>query len=171
MPKNWSASHVFFIFAVLFSLSLLRGPTDLLICGAAYAFVDAFVLPKSVSVKSIFPLGMLFLFLLILSEVPEKVYTATLYYTVRGLIVFRSLMLLLSEVQESEEKTSKALIATVVGFALELSLVAVLLYSSFKHVDPTVLKWVGFLSLKGLLVLTGPLIYQRLSFKNGEVIS
>ena len=142
----------------------------MVICGAVYAFVDAFILPKTLSMRAIFPLTMLFLFLLILSEAPEKVYTLTLYYTVRLLIVFRSLLLLLADIRDTEEKISKAAIFAITGLAVELGLVAVFLYSAFKPVDPVFLKSVGFLSLKVLLVSTIPLVYQRLNFKNGEAV-
>ncbi len=170
MPAKLSVSHVFFLFAVLFSLFLFRSPVEMVICGAVYAFVDAFVLPRRLSMGAIFPLSMLFLFLLILSETPERLYTLTLYYTVRLLIVFRSLLLLLGEIRDSEEKTSKAALLAISGFAVELGFVAVFLYSAFKPVDPSLLKAVGFLSLKVLLVSSIPLVYQRLNFKNGEVI-
>ena len=138
--------------------------SELVVSGAIYSFVYAFNFNR-ISVKSVFPLVMLFLFLIVLSEVPERAYTLTLIFTVRLLVVFRGLMLILTQIQNADAPASKSELGFVVGLTIELALLAVLLYSTFKFLSPELLKTVHFLSLKLFLVFSMPLIFQRLSFK------
>ena len=171
MVKKVSTSLVFFLFCFVFSILLFHSQSEAILSGVIYSFVYAFRFHRDISVKALFPLIMLFIFLLVLTEAPERAYTLTLVYTVRLLILFRGLMLILNQIQNSETKVPKTEFIFILGTTIELGLVGILLYSTFKVLGFQFLQTVHFLSVKLFLLFSGPLIYQRLSSKHEQTHS
>lgn len=166
MTKKWSLPFLFFGFCILFSGLLFQFHSEAVLSGVIYSFVYAFRFRQDLKLKEAFPILMLFLFLMILIETPERAFTFTLIYTVRVLIVFRGLLLLLVRIQNLKAKVPNSDLISVLGLTTELAIVSTFLYACFKFVDPSILHRLHFLSLKVFLICSIPLIFQ--SFRSSD---
>ena len=153
MTKYFNPFWIFSFFAAVFGLLYGWSPSEGVLVPSFYAALFAFRLPRELKPKDLFPLIMLFLFLLILSEAPTRLFTSSLIYAAQGLILFRGLLLVLVQIQNQKEKVKKETLLFISGLSFEFILVAIMLYSTFKSVSPIVLTDVRLLRVAPLLLL------------------
>ncbi len=151
MAKYLNSFWVFSAFAVIFSVLFGFSPSEVSLVTAFYAAVFAFRLPRDVTAKALFPIGMLFLFLVVLSEAPVRLFTPSLIYAAEGLVLFRGLLILLNQIQNQKEKIGRDTTLLVIGLCFEFALTAIFLYSTFKFVSIETLSYARILRLAPLL--------------------
>lgn len=125
--------------ALLCGLLYLRTPDPSLLLGVVYGSALSMRLPLSLSVRDLFPLVMLFIFLLVLNESPTRLFTVSLIFTTRALIVFRGMIITLVQIQSSKKSVEKNQVTWVTGLTFEFLLSAILVYSTFRPVMPEIL--------------------------------
>ena len=139
MPKTLRTSWVFLTFSLLCGLLYLRTPEESLLLGLLYGAALSLRLPRGLSPREIFPLLMLFLFLMVLALSPTRLFTFSLIYTTRALILFRGLIVTLSRIQSSKSSTQKSEVTWSIGLTLEFFVSAIFVYSTFRPANPEVL--------------------------------
>ena len=144
MPKSFRTSWVFTTLMMICGLMYFRSHDESLLLGVIYGAALALRLPKQLSVRELFPLVMLFLFLLVLSEAPTRLFTFSLIYTTRALILFRGLIVSLAAIQSRDTETERKEDTWTVGLTLEFILSTILVYSTFRPVSVDTLKIVQF---------------------------
>ena len=132
----------------------MRSPEVSLLLGMVYAAVFSLRLPERLSARELFPVVMLFLFLIILASSPPRLFTISLIYTVRALLTFRAMIITLQLIQNSKNGTDKQTFAWVVGLAIEFMCSAILVYSTFRPVAPSILEADQFVAGGLLMVLS-----------------
>jgi hypothetical protein len=150
MPKSFRTYWVFLPLSLLCGLLYLRTPEESLLLGLLYGAA----LSKDLTPREIFPLLMLFLFLMVLAETPARLFTFSLIYTTRALILFRGLIVSLAKIQTSKTETDKSQITWCVGMSLEFFVSAIFVYSTFRPANPEVLAISGHLLGSTLMVFT-----------------
>jgi hypothetical protein len=142
MPKSFRTSWVFTILSILCALMyFLRAHDESLLLGALYAAALSVRLPKQLTVRELFPLFMLYVFLFVLSEAPTRLFTFSLIYTTRALILFRGLVVSLAAIQSHDGPTERKELTWTLGLTLEFILSTILVYSTFQ---PISLRHFGF---------------------------
>jgi hypothetical protein len=120
--------------------------------GLLYGAVLSIRLPKDLSMRELFPLVMLFLFIMVLAWAPTRLFTFSLIYTTRALIVFRGLIAVLNRIQAAKGPTEKNQITLTIGFTLEFMVSAIFVYSTFRPVSPDVLAVGSHILGSGLMI-------------------
>jgi hypothetical protein len=82
--------------------------------------------------RELFPVGMLILFLFVLTEIQWRPITATLFYTAGGLLVLRAILLLLTRLRTSSKALPKMIYFFVMGAAFEMMIDAYKVYLTFR---------------------------------------
>ena len=146
MLKSIGNSWVFLILSLVCGFLAFHHPfaKESLLLGLIYASAFSLRFPKDLSVRELFPVLMIFLFLIVLSEVPFQSFSLLLLFTTRALILFRGL--LISAMRLKKQGTWK------IGLSLELILSVVLVYSRFKPVPSLVLEY-GQNTLGSILII------------------
>jgi hypothetical protein len=139
MPKTFRTSWVFLPLSLICGLLYLHTPQESLILGLLYGAALSLRLPKEISPREIFPLLMLFLFLMVLAETPQRSFTFSLAYTTRALILFRGLIVTLARIQTSKAPTERSQATWALGLTLELFVTAIFVYSTFRPANPEIL--------------------------------
>jgi hypothetical protein len=129
-----------------------RSRDESLLLGVVYAAALAVRLPKQLTVREVFPLCMLYLFLLVLSEAPTRLFTFSLIYTTRALILFRGLVVSLAAIQSHDGPTERKELTWTLGLTLEFILSTILVYSTFQPISPTTVS-VVLTGIGGVLML------------------
>jgi len=97
---------------------------------------------------------MLFLFLMVLAEAPTRLFTYSLIYTTRTLILFRGLIVSLNRIQASKEPMPRSEVTWATGLTVEFFVSAIFVYSTFRPANPEVLAVGGHLLGSTLMVFT-----------------
>ena len=153
MLKAFRSEWIFFAFTAVFSLFLFRTHEEAILCGLLYSALLGFRISPLAKARDLFPLGMLFLFLIVLTQIPPRQFTTSLLYTVRSLILFRTLVLELNAIQTAKSPSSKSALPWIIGLMVSLFASAVLLYSTFKPVSEGVLSAEHYLLAAPLMIL------------------
>ncbi|MBC7398257.1 MAG: hypothetical protein H7333_12515 [Bdellovibrionales bacterium] len=153
MMKAFRLQWIFFAFTLIFSVFLFRSMEEGVLCGVLYAALLGVKLPHDLRPRDLFPLVMLFLFLMVITLIPQRLFTASLMYTVRSLILFRALVATLNGIQGSKRATPKAAIAWIAGLTLSLGASALLVYSTFRPVGEPLVHFAHYFVFAPLMVL------------------
>lgn len=169
MLKPHLVHGIFFFFGILFSLLLFKSADEAVLCGLVYATALGLNLSSHTRPRDLFPLVMLFLFLIVLTQVPVRQFTSSLIYTVRGLILFRALVLCLSEIQASQFPTPQSTLAWIGGLSLSFTATVLLIYSSFKPVTEDALALAHHFVLAPVIILGALSVGLRISQTRKQV--
>jgi hypothetical protein len=157
MPKTFPTALVFLTLSLFCGLLYaFRSPEEGLLFGLLYGAVLALKLPKTSVVRELFPLVMLFLFLIVLSQAPTRLFTFSLIYTARALILFRGMIMLLLQLQNKHAAFERKDWSGVLGFAAEFALTVVFAYSTFQPVGIDTLNF-AHIALGGTIMVLSSL--------------
>lgn len=165
MMKKLNPGHLFLALSLPFAYFLLRSPSEALWSGLIYSLSYAIYFHRPLRPRVLFPLGMLFIFLLVLTQVPEKAFTNSLVITVQVLIAFRGLLLAMMEMQKSKESLHYSRILFVAGLSVEFGMNAFLLWSTFRVSGASLLVPMSWLHLRVITFVTVPYLVQRIRTK------
>jgi hypothetical protein len=150
---------VFAPFSAAFALSIAyRGAVEGFLAGLVFSAFLALRFRAPLPPRRLFPLLMLFLFLLGIGHTPSRDFIPTLSYTTEALLSLRLLLLVLEEVRDREHGRSAPAGGLVPVFALlvETLVSAGLSVSTFRLIDPALLQVLHLAHLR--VVLAGALV-------------
>ncbi len=153
MLKAYRPDLIFFVFSAVFAVLLFRSTEEAVICGTLYAALLGYKLSAETRPRDLFPLAMLFLFLIVLTQIPPRLFTASLIYTVRSLILFRALIVSLNEIQLSKASTPRSSIAWISALTVSLFASALLVYSTFRPVPEALIHFAHYFVAAPLMII------------------
>ena len=144
---------IFYPFTAIFAGAYFAfGRADSMIAGAVLSAIAGFRIPGRVPPKKVFPLFMVFLFLLVIGVLPYKATTGTLIHTATFLLSFRILILLLTSIQSAARPVDRSSLSLIFALVLQGFVSLFLVFSGFKLFSAPVLSVLLILNLKVLAV-------------------
>lgn len=141
MKTNLKPLWVFAPIFAAFALSAwMRGPTEGFQAGMVFSGFLAFYFQEEISARRLFPIFMLFLFLLGIGHTPSREFIPTLSFTAEALIALRLLLLVMSRIQERTGPVSPGIWVLISGLIVEIGASAGLAASTFRFISPWILQ-------------------------------
>jgi hypothetical protein len=157
----WVFAPIFAAFAVS---SGFRGASDGFQAGLVFSGFLALRFREKLSVRRLFPIFMLFLFLLGLGHTPSRDFVPTLSFTAEALIALRLLLLVLGGIQTRTRPVSPGTKVLVLGLILEALVSAGLAVSTFRLFDPRILQGLHLTHLRVFVAAAAmEFLWRRLS--------
>ena len=117
------------------------GYLNALVVGFLYSKLPELFSKERLKINQWFPVGMLVLFMLVLKGVQARPIAEPLFFTASALMMFRTLLLMLTLLQASSKATPKGFLVLVSGIAVALALNGAKVYSAF-HRGLENLNWI-----------------------------
>jgi hypothetical protein len=145
---------IFFPFTGVFAGAYFGlGRADSMVAGAVLSAVAGFRIPGRVSPGKLFPLFMVFVFLLVIGVLPYRATTGILIHTASFLLSFRILILLLASIQTAARQVDRASLTVIIALVTQGFVSLFLIFSGFKSFDPSLVSLALMVNLKVLAVV------------------
>ncbi|MBS1960565.1 MAG: hypothetical protein JST80_13900 [Bdellovibrionales bacterium] len=173
MDSRLSPAKLFYPLALIVFTAILLFPSPLLplvafyclLVGAIWSYVVTDMQIENPKMTEMAPPIFLLLFMGILTQALNRPTTETLFHTVRGLVMFRTLVFILTKVRLSPNPISKPMSVLVAAIVLEMVMIGTRVYHLIYPLDPMP-TWLGYVETKVLAVTVAALMLYAYFQKN-----
>jgi cellulose synthase/poly-beta-1,6-N-acetylglucosamine synthase-like glycosyltransferase len=144
MDSRLSPAQLFYPLALIVLTGLYFFPSPLLplvffyciLTGAIWNYLPGQLQIENPQVKEMAPPLFLLLFMAVLTQALGRPTTETLFHTVRGLILFRTLTFILLKIRVSPNPIRRPLLILIAGIVLEMIFVGIRVYHLIYPLEP-----------------------------------